>query len=132
MLDTSLARFSFRFLAQSHEKSAKCCRNKALYFIGFKIGIPALIVYALLLQYLVPVIWGDKWLAAMPLILYLVIYYGTSMLHNPISGIPFICRKPQWELLWNIITLGLRILVLYLGLQVSFAFAILLFCLVEF
>ncbi|HNW24890.1 MAG TPA: hypothetical protein PKI37_05430, partial [Candidatus Cloacimonas sp.] len=33
--------------------------------------------------------------------------------------------------LWNIVTLCLRILVLYLGLRVSFTFAVLLFCLVS-
>ncbi|HPA24693.1 MAG TPA: oligosaccharide flippase family protein, partial [Candidatus Cloacimonas sp.] len=130
MLNTSFAQVFFPVLAKS-EKTASVAGIRHYTSLVLKIGIPALIVYALLLQYLVPVIWGDKWLSAMPLILYMVIYYGTSMLHNPISGIPFICKKPQWELLWNIITLCLRILVLYLGLQVNFAFAILLFCLVS-
>ena len=130
MLNTSLSQVFFPVLAQS-ETAASVSGIRHYTAIVLKIGIPALIFYALILQYLVPLIWGDKWLSALPLVLYLVLFYGTSMLHNPISGIPYICRKPQWELLWNIVTLGLRIIALFLGMKVSFAFAILLFCIVS-
>ncbi len=96
-----------------------------------KLGIPFLLLYALLLQGILPMLFGGKWNDALPLVFYLVIYYGTSLLHHPISGIPFICRKPQWELGWNITTLILRIGALYLGLNWGFELAILIFCVIS-
>lgn len=130
MLNTSFAQVFFPVLAQS-ETSASISGIRHYTAITLKMGIPALILYVYVLQYIVPLIWGDKWLAALPLVLYLILFYGTSMLHNPISGIPYIYRKPQWELLWNIVTLVLRIIALYVGMKVNFAFAILLFSIVS-
>ncbi|MDP2400411.1 MAG: oligosaccharide flippase family protein, partial [Actinomycetota bacterium] len=93
-----------------------------------KIGLPLLIFYGLALQILVPIVFGDKWNAALPMIFFLILFYGSSLLHHPVSGIPFICRKPHWELNWNIFTLILRLGLLYVGLLHSFNMAILLFC----
>lgn len=127
MLTTSLSQVFFPLMAKG-EMSTNLLGIRRYSSLVLKIGIPALIAYALALQYLVPIVWGDKWLEALPLILALVLYYGSSLLHHPISGIPFICRKPSWELIWNILTLIFRLTALAIGLKVSFSFAVLLFC----
>jgi O-antigen/teichoic acid export membrane protein len=95
--------------------------------LTLSMGIPLLILYAFGLDKLIPLVFRGKWDDALPLIYSLIPYFGSSMLNDPISGIPFICRKPHWELIWNIISLGLRILALLLGIGYSFPFAILLF-----
>jgi len=130
MFTTSLSQVFFPLLAQNNA-SSNLQGIRRYTSLVLKIGIPALFAYALALQYLVPLIWGNKWLEALPLILALVLYYGTSLLHNPISSIPYICRKPSWELIWNLITLILRIAALAIGSRVSFSFAVLLFCIVS-
>ncbi len=130
MFTTSLSQVFFPLMAKG-AATANLQGIRRYSSLVFKIGIPALFAYALALQYLVPFIWGNKWLEALPLILALVLYYSSSLLHHPISGVPYICRKPSWELYWNIATLVLRIASLALGLQVNFSFAVLLFCMVS-
>ncbi len=130
MFTTSLSQVFFPLMAKG-AATANLQGIRRYSSLVFKIGIPALFAYALALQYLVPLIWSSKWIQALPLILALVLYYSSSLLHHPISGIPYICRKPSWELYWNLITLALRIGSLALGLLRDFNFAILLFCLVS-
>lgn len=130
MFTTSLSQVFFPLMAKGDAR-VNLDGIRRYSSLVYKIGIPALLAYALALQYLVPLIWGSKWIQALPLILALVLYYSSSLLHHPISGIPYICRKPSWELYWNLITLALRIGSLALGLLRDFSFAILLFCLVS-
>jgi len=130
MFTTSLSQVFFPMMAKG-EASTTLIGIRRYSSLVLKIGIPALFAYAIALQYLVPIIWGNKWLEALPLILALVLYYGSSLLHHPISGIPFICRKPSWELIWNLATLALRLLALVIGLKFSFSIAVILFCAVS-
>jgi O-antigen/teichoic acid export membrane protein len=130
MLTTSISQVFFPILAKG-DASANLAGIRRYTSLVLKIGIPALFAYALALQYLVPLIWNAKWLGSLPIIMYLVIFYGTSLLHHPISGIPFICRKPLWELGWNIVTLILRLAALAYGMREGYAYAVLLFCLVS-
>lgn len=95
--------------------------------LTLSIGIPLLILYAFALDKLIPVVFRGKWDDALPLLYSLIPYFGSSMLNDPISGIPFICRKPHWELIWNIISLGLRVLSLLIGIKISFVMAVLIF-----
>lgn len=94
-------------------------------------GIPLLIGFGFALQYLIPLILGNKWNSALPLISYLLLFYGSSLLHHPISGIPVLCRKPHWELIWNCISLLTRIGALALGFRYGYNTAVLLFCIVS-
>ena len=96
---------------------------------SLKLGVPLLVFFAFALNLVVPLVLGEKWNDALPLLYYLVAYFGTSLLNDPISSIPYICRKPHWELIWNLCSLALRVLVLYLGIRHSFNAAILAFCL---
>lgn len=95
--------------------------------LTLSLGIPLLLVYCFGLGYFVPILFDGKWDAAIPLLFYLIPFFASSMLNDPISGIPFICRKPHLELIWNVLSLGLRLLVLYVGIGHGFGFAVLLF-----
>lgn len=96
--------------------------------LSLKLGVPLLVFYAFGLNLVIPLLLGHKWNAALPLLYYLVAYFGTSLLNDPISSIPYICRKPHWELIWNLASLALRLMALYLGIRHSFNVAILAFC----
>lgn len=109
------------------EKSKTLQSIQSYTRLTLSMGIPLLILYAFGLDKLIPLVFRGKWDEALPIIYSLIPYFGSSMLNDPISGIPFICRKPHWELIWNIISLGLRILALLFGIGYSFSFAILLF-----
>lgn len=91
------------------------------------VGIPLLIAYAMALTHLIPLLFHDKWNATLPLLILLIPFFGSGMLNDPISAIPFVCRKPHWELFWNIISLSARLVVLAWGMQYSFTTAVLLF-----
>jgi teichuronic acid exporter len=130
MLTTSISQVFFPILAKG-EPGENIKGIRRYTSLVLKIGIPGLFAYAMLLQYIVPLIWGNKWLDALPLIMYLVIFYGTSLLHHPISGIPYICRKPLLELGWNIVTMALRLGALAWGISGGYANAVLLFCIVS-
>lgn len=95
--------------------------------LTLSLGIPMLLVYCFGLGYFVPILFGGKWDAAIPLLFFLIPFFGSSMLNDPISGIPFICRKPHLELIWNIISLVVRVFALYAGIKYGFTIAVLLF-----
>lgn len=95
------------------------------------LGIPVLIGYCLLISQLLPHFFGGKWNDSLPLMIYLIPFFGSGMFNDPISAIPFVCRKPHWELIWNVISLGLRLLALSWGMRFGFPIAVLLFSLVS-
>ncbi len=130
MLTSSISQVFFPVFAHS-ERDKILAGIQRYTLLVLKLGIPALIAYSFILQALIPMVLGSKWNDALPLVYYLVIFYSSSLLHHPISGVPFICRKPQWELGWNISTLALRLIALYVGMLSSFEFAIFLFCLIS-
>ena len=127
MFTTSLNQVFFPVFART-ENSSSLSGIAQYSRLIIRIALPLLLLYGFALQYLIPLFLGDKWNAALPLVYYLIIFYGSSMLHLPISGVPYICRKPHWELIWNVITLALRLLLLLVGLRYGFNFAVLLFC----
>ncbi len=127
MLTSSISQVFFPVFANA-ERDKTLSGIKRYTSLVLKLGIPALILYSFALQSVIPLLLGAKWNEALPLIFYLVIFYGSSLLHHPISGVPYICRKPQWELRWNIGTLILRVAALYTGIQSGFEMAVLLFC----
>ena len=130
MLTGSLSQVFFPvFAAQERTVTIANIRRYTALVIWF--GIPLLTGYVFALQYAIPMLMGDKWNAALPLIFYLLLFYGTSLLHHPISAIPVICRKPHWELIWNILSLIIRIGALALGIRYSYNTAVLLFCIVS-
>ncbi|MDD2332495.1 MAG: oligosaccharide flippase family protein [Candidatus Cloacimonetes bacterium] len=127
MLTTSIGQVFFPVFALSDRESTLSGIARYSRFI-VRLGIPLLLIYGVLLNQAIPFLFGGIWDEALPLIFYLIIFYGTSLLHMPISGVPYICRKPHWELIWNVLTLGLRLLLLLIGLKSGFNQAVLLFC----
>jgi len=130
MFTVSLEQVLYPVFAKSGERDTINSINSfARLTLG--LGIPLLVFYSFAVSALIPLLFGDKWDAVLPLLYYLIAFFGTSLLNDPISGVPFICRKPQWELYWNIITLVLRLAALALGIQHGFYPAILAFCVVS-
>ncbi len=91
------------------------------------VGLPVLACYGYLLNYGIKWFLGDKWIAGIPLIPFLVIIYGSNLFSASLGGIPFARRKPGWELIWNIAAFVLRITALLIGVQYSFYWAVILF-----
>jgi O-antigen/teichoic acid export membrane protein len=88
------------------------------------VGLPVLLLFCYVMMYLTGWLFGDKWSEAVPLIPAMFLLYGTSLYVNPLSGIPFIRRKPGWELVWNLVSLTVKVGAMLWGLQVSFAIAV--------
>ncbi len=88
------------------------------------VGIPLLMLFSFIAMYAVNLLFGSKWGDAIPLIPTMVILYGAGLYVTPISGIPFIKRKPGWELIWNTIALIIKAGAMLIGLQTSFITAI--------
>ena len=130
MLTGSLSQVFFPVFALQ-EKTLVISNIKRYTALVLGLGLPLLIGYAFGLQYIIPFLLGDKWNAALTLIYYLLLFYGSSLLHHPISGIPILCRKPEWELIWNVVSFLLRIGALAWGIRFGYNFAVLLFCIVS-
>lgn len=88
------------------------------------IGIPLLMLFSFVAMFAVNLLFGSKWGDAIPLIPIMVIMFGASLFVTPISGIPFIKRKPGWELSWNITALIIKVGAMLIGLKTSFLTAI--------
>ena len=91
--------------------------------VGFA-GLPLLLFFSFLTQYLVLLLFGDKWSDAVPLIPIVFVIYGFSLYSSPLGGIPFLKKKPGWELIWNIASFAVKIGAMLLGLLISFSAAI--------
>ncbi|GAB1468189.1 hypothetical protein MASR2M64_08970 [Candidatus Cloacimonadota bacterium] len=126
MFTTAVGQVFYPVFAQN-DRSNTIQNIKSYTRLTLSLGIPLLLMYYFGLSILVPILFKGKWDAALPLLLYLIPYFCSVMLNNPISGIPFICRKPSWELVWNIVTLGVCLLALLWGLRNGFGYAVLLF-----
>ncbi len=130
MFTSSVGQVLYPVFAQNDNRS-RVDGISAYARLALKVGLPLLIFFSFLLNLFIPIVLGDKWNQALPLLYILIGYFGTSILNDPISSIPYICRKPHYELIWNISTLALRLLALSLGIMISFEVAILAFCLVS-
>lgn len=130
MFTLAVGQVFYPVFAQSHpQRSLQSISSYTRLIMG--LGIPVLIAYALAISHLLPHFFGGKWNASLPLMIYLIPFFGSGMLNDPISAIPFICRKPHWELIWNVVSLCLRLLALAWGMRFGFPFAVLLFSLVS-
>lgn len=63
----------------------------------------------------VPIILGDKWSEALPIVAILAFPLATNMLMNPISGIPYVLELPHFEMIFMVLNLSLKSLAIYLG-----------------
>lgn len=88
------------------------------------VGLPLAAVYTWAVAWGVGMLFGGKWDDALPLLPAMLILFGTSLYVNPLGGIPFLKRKPGWELGWNAASLLARSMALLLGLRHSFTAAV--------
>jgi O-antigen/teichoic acid export membrane protein len=93
------------------------------------IGLPVLLIFSYVMGYAVLWLFGEKWIEAIALIPIMFVLYGFSLYCSSISGIPFVKRKPSWELIWNIVALIIRIGAMLLGMRVSFIMALWMYAL---
>ncbi len=69
---------------------------------------------------IIPVILGDKWADALPVMVMLSLNSATLLFVNPISSIPVIMEKAQYELYWRIFTLLTIIIAVFAGSHFGF------------
>jgi len=100
--------------------------SRYLRLVG-NLGLPLLLLFSVILMYLIGWLFGSKWDEAVSYVPLMFVLFGSSLYINPIGGIPFVKRKPSWELTWNIFAFVIRIGAMMLGLQTSFFMAILAF-----
>ncbi len=130
MFTTAVGQVLYPVFAQS-ERERTITNINTYARLTLALGMPLLMLYAFGLGKLVPGFFGDKWNEAVALLFCLMPFFGSSMLNDPISGIPFVYRKPHYELVWNIVSLTLRIIALWFGLGYGFVVAVLCFSLVS-
>ncbi len=68
----------------------------------------------------IPFILGDKWAEALPVMVILALNSATLLFVNPISSIPVIMEKAQYELYWRIFTLLTIIIGVFAGSHFGF------------
>lgn len=100
--------------------------TRYIRLVGY-IGMPSLLVFSFIMTFVVGWLFQDKWDEAIPLIMPLFVLFGTGLYCAPLGGVPFIKRKPNWELNWNIGSLIIKMIAMYIGLQTSFVMAIWLY-----
>jgi O-antigen/teichoic acid export membrane protein len=100
--------------------------SRFIRLVGF-LGLPVLFTFSLIMIFAVSWLFQGKWDDAIPLIWPLFLIFGSSLYCTPLGGIPFIKRKPNWELIWNILSVIIKILAMLIGLIYSFNAAIWLF-----
>jgi lipopolysaccharide exporter len=105
--DTEISSIAFRFVRLA----------------GFA-GLPILLLFSFLMQFLVSWLFGDKWSGVIPLIPMVFVIYSFSLYCNPLGGIPLLKKKPGWELIWNIASFFVKIGAMLCGLLISFSAAI--------
>ena len=69
---------------------------------------------------IIPIILGDKWAEALPVMVILSLNSATLLFINPISSIPVIMEKAHYELYWRIFTLLTIIAGVFIGNKFGF------------
>lgn len=123
MFTTAINQVFFPVFSGKKDGDIQSMTLRYLRLIGY-IGLPLLLLYCFILMYGVGWLWGSKWKDAIPLIPLMFIISGTSLYSNPIGGIPFIKRKPNWELIWNVFAFIIKVGAMLAGLSYSFLTAI--------
>jgi len=119
MFNTAINQVFFPVFAGKKDGDIAEMASRYLRLVG-SIGLPLLLLFSFIMMYAVQFLLGNKWGEAVPLIPIMFIIYGTSLFVNPIGGIPFIKRKPGWELAWNVVSFVVKVGAMLWGLHTSF------------
>ena len=101
--------FTFMSKAEIYERLHKFFNIVTLF------AFPLFFLLVIYITNFVPLILGDKWSEAIPIVAILAFPFATTMLINPISSLPYVLELPHIEMLFMIINLGLKSLAIYLG-----------------
>jgi teichuronic acid exporter len=123
MLTAAISQVFFPVFSETKDAEIVNMTNRFVRLVG-SLGLPLLMFFSLVLMQAVPWLFGDKWLDAVPLIPVMFVLFGSSLFINPIGAIPFVKRKPGWELLWNIGSFIVKVGAMLIGLRTSFVVAV--------
>jgi O-antigen/teichoic acid export membrane protein len=123
MFNTAVNQVFFPVFAGKKDGDIAAMASRYLRLVG-NLGLPLLLLFSFVMMHAVGWLLGDKWREAIPLIPLMFLIFGASFYSNPIGGIPFIKRKPGWELTWNLLSLGIKAGAMIWGMQTSFYTAI--------
>lgn len=123
MFTGALGQVFFPVFAGRKDAEIESALNRYLRLTG-AVGLPLLLLFTFAAMYLTLWLFGEKWSCAVPLLPAMFILFGTGFYVNPLGGIPFIRRKPGWELIWNAVSLALKTGAMLWGLQTSFTMAV--------
>ncbi len=79
------------------------------------LAFPLFFLLVIFVLNFVPLILGDKWNEALPIVVILAFPLATTMLMNPISSLPYVLELPHIEMVFMILNLTLKSLAIYLG-----------------
>jgi len=105
-------------------------RIQKFFHIVTLMAFPLFFLLVIYIINLVPVILGDKWNEALPVVVILAFPLATTMLMNPISSLPYVLELPHVEMVFMIISLTLKSLAIYLGHFSGFERALLYYAIV--
>lgn len=116
--------FTFMSKAEIYEKLQKFFNIVTLF------AFPLFFLLVIYVLNFVPLILGDKWSEALPIVIILAFPLATTMLVNPISGLPYVLELPHIEMIYMSLNLILKSLAIYLGHFAGFETALLYYALV--
>jgi teichuronic acid exporter len=94
---------------------------KQRYFSSLKtiawIVLPLVLVQSSLAPFYVPIIFGEKWLAAIPILILICLSAIPRPFANAASRALWALDKPNWDLRWNILFTGLFAIALLIGVN---------------
>jgi O-antigen/teichoic acid export membrane protein len=123
MFNTAVNQVFFPVFAGKKDGDITAMAARYLRLVG-NLGLPLLLLFTYVMMLAVSWLLGDKWSDAIPLLPAMFLLFGSSFYSNPIGGIPFIKRKPSWELTWNVASLVIKSGAMLWGLRYSFETAI--------
>lgn len=124
MLTAAINQVFFPVFSETKNSEIVTMTDRFIRLVG-NLGLPLLMLMSVVLMHLVEWLFGVKWVEAIPLLPMMFILFGSSLFVNPIGGIPFVKRKPGWELVWNVVAFVVKVGAMLIGLKTSFMMAIL-------
>ncbi|MCD4828553.1 MAG: oligosaccharide flippase family protein [Candidatus Cloacimonetes bacterium] len=130
LLTQSLQNVFFPTFARMNDNE-KAHAVKRVVFAAAGIMWPLLALYGYALWRLVPVLFGQRWAEALPLIAPLGALMASHLVMNPIASIPVALRRSHLELAWRIVSVALLSLALLFSARLGFAAAIRVYVVVQ-
>jgi len=130
LVTQSIGNVFFSALAKMNKQQIKERVYRYLFFAS-NIVIPLFLLYLFLSELFIERFLDNKWLEALELMPILFIVWASAIIENPISSIPLILKKTQYELFWNMASVSLKILAMISFQQYGFKYSLLAFACVS-